>query len=78
MGTLGPWGPGPFGSRACADWQCEDGVWCKVVKSEVDEDHPLRVTKHVKLEIDEDGMTREVLEISCDEHQDDSEWQCIG
>ena len=55
-----------------ADWQCVDGVWCKF---EVDEDHPLRVSEHVKHEVGEDGKVREVGHVNCDEPQNDSEWQ---
>ena len=55
-----------------ADWQYVDGVLCKF---EVDEDHPLRVSKHVKHEVGEDGKVREVWDVSCDEPQNDSEWQ---
>ena len=62
-------------SGDCAEWQCVDDVWCKDVKFEVDEDHPLRVSKHVKHEVGEDGKVREVWEVSCDEPQNDSEWQ---
>ena len=65
-------------SDDCADWQCVDGVWCKTVQFEVDNDHPLRMSKHVKLEVADDGITRDVWEVSCDEPQDDPEWQCIG
>lgn len=55
-----------------ADWQCVDGV-CKDVKFDVDEDHPLQVSKAVKLEAGEDGITKDV-----DEPQHDSEWQMFG
>ena len=55
-----------------ADWQCVDCV-CKDVKFDVDEDNHLQVSKAVKLEAGEDGITKDV-----DEPQHDSEWQMFG
>ena len=55
-----------------------DGVDVQQKVVQPTSDHPLRVSKHVKLEVAEDGIAREVWEVSCDEPQHDSEWQCIG